>query len=234
MRFFSYERFFQAKLFGGTSGNGRILFLYERNRPNVNFSMQSTFQVLTRVTVIVIDWKVVASGITLKLTSKWKKGWRTWWILMNQLNINGSRLLARRNHSTSSLATFIKQAANFKINLHSLKSSKNYSPRWQFYIITAWRNPWKPKDTQTFLMLSISFNMKLNQPENPSHWLITSFRLKTRPQTAWSWLNILWWDFRPWCSFLYPQSIEEEIWTQIQVHKRQDKIRLVYVMLISL
>ena len=36
MRFFSYERFFQTKLFGGTSGNGRILFLYERNRPNVN------------------------------------------------------------------------------------------------------------------------------------------------------------------------------------------------------
>ena len=29
----SYERFFQIKLFGGTSGTGRILSLYERNRP---------------------------------------------------------------------------------------------------------------------------------------------------------------------------------------------------------
>ena len=73
MHFFSYERFFQTKLFGGTSGNGRILFLYERNRPNVNFSMQSTFQVITRVTVIVIDWKVVASVITLKTDIKVKE-----------------------------------------------------------------------------------------------------------------------------------------------------------------
>ena len=27
-----YERFFQTKLFGGVSGNGRMLSLYERNR----------------------------------------------------------------------------------------------------------------------------------------------------------------------------------------------------------
>ena len=41
--------------------------------------MQSTFLVITRVSVILIEWKEVVSVITLKLTSTWKKG-KTWQI----------------------------------------------------------------------------------------------------------------------------------------------------------
>ena len=37
-----YERFFQTKLFDGTSGNGKILFLCERNAPLVKQQLKKS------------------------------------------------------------------------------------------------------------------------------------------------------------------------------------------------